>query len=143
MRLLVAVFRLISLVNLTIYVTSKRPNRVVIVGGGAAGYFSAIEAAQVLVSSKKSPPVEVVVLEASSKPLQKVLISGGGRCNVMHDPSKGAVEITRGYPRGQRELLSPFNAQFGPQDTYEWFSKQGVQMKTEYVCHYESILSHY
>jgi predicted flavoprotein YhiN len=50
---------------------------------------------------------------------------------VMHDPSKGNTEVARGYPRGQRELLSPFNSQFGPGDTYEWFRSRGVELKTE------------
>jgi predicted flavoprotein YhiN len=35
------------------------------------------------------------VLEAGADTLSKVLISGGGRCNVMHDPMKGAKEIAK------------------------------------------------
>ena len=56
----------------------------VVIGGGAAGYFGAIQAA----SSSSSSDLRVVVLEAGKLPLQKVKISGGGRCNVMHDTSK-------------------------------------------------------
>lgn len=56
----------------------------VVIGGGAAGYFGAIQAA----SSSSSSELRVVVLEAGKLPLQKVKISGGGRCNVMHDTSK-------------------------------------------------------
>ena len=107
---------------------SSRP-RIVTVGGGAAGYFAAIEAATLL--RRHSSDCEVVVLEAARETLQKVLISGGGRCNVMHDPSKGAAEISKGYPRGGKELLSPFNAQFGPSETFEWFSRAGIELKTE------------
>lgn len=63
----------------------------VVIGGGAAGYFGAIQAAS---SSRgegqdiSTTPLQVVVLEAGKLPLQKVKISGGGRCNVMHDSTK-------------------------------------------------------
>lgn len=56
--------------------------RLVVIGGGAAGYFGAIQAAA------SSSELDVIVLEAGRLPLQKVKISGGGRCNVMHDTSK-------------------------------------------------------
>ena len=49
-----------------------------IVGGGAAGIFAAIN------SKAKHPDYEVTVLEKTGKLLQKVKISGGGRCNVTH-----------------------------------------------------------
>ena len=65
---------------------------------------------------------EVVVLEATKEPLAKVLISGGGRCNVMHDPMKTPSEISTGYPRGSRELIGALTSQFTPWDTFDWFS---------------------
>jgi hypothetical protein len=106
--------------------------RVVVIGGGAAGYFSSIECARTLREHKV--PATVTVLEAGRKPLSKVLISGGGRCNVMHDPTKGSNLIAKGYPRGSKELLSPFNKNFGPWETFEWFSSRlppGATLKTE------------
>jgi predicted flavoprotein YhiN len=60
----------------------------------------------------------VLVLEATRSSLQKVIISGVSRCNVMHNPLKETEIISKGYPRGRRELLGPFNARFGPDDTY-------------------------
>lgn len=54
----------------------------VVIGGGAAGYFGAVQAAS------STSELRVLVLEAGKLPLQKVKISGGGRCNVMHDTSK-------------------------------------------------------
>ncbi len=63
------------------------------------------------------------------KLLQKVRISGGGRCNVTHaqwDP----VELVRYYPRGERELLGPFH-RYAPQDTVEFFRLRGIELKTE------------
>lgn len=72
----------------------------------------------------------VQVFEMNSSPLNKVAISGGGRCNVMHDPTKSVRDISIGYPRGERELLGPFNKTFGPTETRDWFSKR-FEMKTE------------
>lgn len=94
----------------------------IVVGGGAAGFFAAITCAE---SSAKS----VLVLEKTSHLLQKVKISGGGRCNVTHecfDPR----ELSRGYPRGEKSLIGPFH-RFGAADTVEWFASRGVTLKTE------------
>ncbi len=94
----------------------------VVVGGGAAGFFTAITCAE---HSTKS----VLVLEKTSTLLQKVKISGGGRCNVTHecfDPR----ELSGNYPRGEKSLIGPFN-RFGAADTVEWFSERGVRLKTE------------
>lgn len=102
--------------------------RVIVVGGGAAGYFSAIQCAQVLQPHHH----EVLLLEASKQVMSKVLISGGGRCNVMHDPRKDAGLIVKGYPRGERELLGPMKKLFGPWDTWNWFDGQdSLKLKIE------------
>lgn len=95
----------------------------IIVGGGAAGFFAAIHAAN------KNPDSSFILLEATSRPLKKVKISGGGRCNVTHscfDPR----ELVKNYPRGFRELLGPF-MRFGPRDTIDFFENLGVKLKTE------------
>jgi hypothetical protein len=94
-----------------------------IAGGGAAGFFAAIACAEA------RPGSEVTLCEASPRPLTKVRISGGGRCNVTHacfDPP----ELVRGYPRGARELLGPFH-RWQPRDTVAWFEERGVALKTE------------
>jgi predicted flavoprotein YhiN len=57
--------------------------QLVVVGGGAAGYFGAIEAA-----AAGGEHLSVIILEQGPLPLSKVKISGGGRCNVMHDETK-------------------------------------------------------
>jgi len=54
---------------------------VAIVGGGAAGLVAAAAAAERLRSRGDAAPV--VVLEAAREPGRKVLVSGGGRCNVL------------------------------------------------------------
>lgn len=95
--------------------------KIIIIGGGASGFFAAAN----LDESK----FDVTILEQNSDVLQKVRISGGGRCNVTHacfDPK----ELTRFYPRGYRELLSVFT-KFQPGDTMEWFESRNVPLKIE------------
>lgn len=96
---------------------------VIIIGGGAAGFFTAIN------TKEKNGDLSVCILEKGKEVLQKVKISGGGRCNVTHacfDPK----ELTEFYPRGKRELLGPFH-QFMTGDTMEWFENHGVPLKIE------------
>lgn len=96
---------------------------VIIVGGGAAGFFAAINCAEL------NPSLKVAILERGKSGLQKVKISGGGRCNVTHAefvPSK----LVRNYPRGEKELLGPFH-QFMTGDTIQWFEDRGVALKIE------------
>lgn len=96
---------------------------IIIVGGGAAGFFAAINAAE------NAPDKRILILERGKEVLQKVRISGGGRCNVTHAefiPS----ELVKKYPRGEKELLGPFH-KFMTGDTIAWFEKRGVELKTE------------
>ncbi|MDB6024644.1 MAG: aminoacetone oxidase family FAD-binding enzyme [Verrucomicrobiales bacterium] len=96
---------------------------VVIVGGGAAGFFAAI--ACVGASSEK----KVAILERGPHFLQKVKISGGGRCNVTHS-CFDARELTTRFPRGERALIGAFK-RFQASDTVAWFEDRGVRLKTE------------
>ena len=98
-------------------------NKVIIIGGGAAGYFTAINA------KESNPDLEIIILEKSKDVLQKVKISGGGRCNVTHACFEPR-ELVKFYPRGQKELLGPFH-QFMTGDTFEWFESRGVPLKIE------------
>ncbi|RZJ36403.1 MAG: NAD(P)/FAD-dependent oxidoreductase [Flavobacterium sp.] len=96
---------------------------IIIVGGGAAGFFTAINIAE------KNRTLKIAILERGKDVLEKVRISGGGRCNVTHacyDPR----ELVKFYPRGEKELRGPFHA-FSAADTVEWFERHGVALKTE------------
>jgi predicted Rossmann fold flavoprotein len=95
--------------------------QIIIVGGGAAGFFAAIAAAE--------QGASVTLLEKTARFLDKVRISGGGRCNVTHACFETREFATR-YPRGERALLAPFQ-QFSASDTIAWFEVRGVKLKTE------------
>ncbi|MBB4806854.1 putative Rossmann fold flavoprotein [Chryseobacterium defluvii] len=95
--------------------------QIIIIGGGAAGFFCA--------SNLDEARYTITILEQNSDVLQKVKVSGGGRCNVTHacfDPR----ELVQFYPRGNKELLSVFS-RFQPGDTMEWFDQRKVSLKIE------------
>ncbi|WP_312075061.1 NAD(P)/FAD-dependent oxidoreductase [Chryseobacterium sp.] len=95
--------------------------QIIIIGGGAAGFFCA--------SNLDEKKYKITILEQNSDVLQKVKISGGGRCNVTHacfDPR----ELVQFYPRGNKELLSVFT-KFQPGDTMDWFEQRNVTLKIE------------
>ena len=94
-----------------------------IIGGGAAGFFTAINCAE------EHPKLKIAILEKNKEVLQKVRISGGGRCNLTNATFTPA-ELVRNYPRGYKELLSPFH-RFMCGDVMEWFEAHGVPLKTE------------
>ncbi|MBM3460975.1 MAG: NAD(P)/FAD-dependent oxidoreductase [Armatimonadetes bacterium] len=97
--------------------------RILVAGGGAAGYFAAIRAREVC------SRVEVALFESLSRPLGKVKISGGGRCNVTHH-CFDAGRLVGFYPRGGRALRGVFE-RCGPLDVARWFESRGVRLKTE------------
>jgi len=94
----------------------------VVVGGGAAGFMGAITA-------KERGVRRVIILEGSSKILEKVRISGGGRCNVTN-ASWIPAEFIGNYPRGGIKLLESFS-RFATGDIFDWFEKRGVKLKIE------------
>ena len=98
------------------------PN-IIVIGGGAAGFFGAISCAQA------NSNVQVDILEAGTKPLAKVRISGGGRCNVTHQCFNPA-QLVQNYPRGGKALRGAFS-RFQPQDTVKWYESRSVKLKTE------------
>ncbi|KAI4387775.1 hypothetical protein MLD38_000178 [Melastoma candidum] len=96
----------------------------VVVGGGAAGVFGAIRAKTVAANLK------VLVIE-KGKPLSKVKVSGGGRCNVTNGHFPDNMTFAENYPRGHREFRGSFFRKHGSMDTMVWFHERGVGLKTE------------
>ena len=94
-----------------------------IIGGGASGFFTAINV------KENFPNSEVIIFEKSNKLLTKVLVSGGGRCNVTNSESSVSV-FSKSYPRGEKHLKKLFG-RFNNQDVIEWFKNKGVELVSE------------
>lgn len=97
---------------------------IAIIGAGAAGCFAAIEV------KRRHPDARVVVFESASRPLSKVAITGGGRCNLTNTfacvnmQAGGLKEV---YPRGDKLLRRALSA-FSPEDCWTWFEREGVRL---------------
>ena len=98
------------------------PFDLAVIGGGAAGFMTAITAAENGVK-------RIIILEGSSKIMEKVRISGGGRCNVTN-ATWIPNELAENYPRGGIRLLESFN-RFAAGDVFDWFEKRGLKLKIE------------
>jgi len=90
---------------------------VVVIGGGPAGMMAAVEAARA--------GAFVLLLEKNNVLGKKLLISGGGRCNVTNN--KPVVrEMLSQYKAEGKYLFSTF-MQHGVQETLTWFLDHGVR----------------
>ncbi len=96
---------------------------IIIIGGGAAGFFTAINAAEMM------PTAKILIIERGKEVLTKVRISGGGRCNVTHAEFV-PNELSKNYPRGEKELRGPFHT-FMTGDTISWFAERDIELKIE------------
>jgi predicted Rossmann fold flavoprotein len=96
---------------------------IAIVGGGAAGLMAAVSALE------QDPHAEVVLIEKNDGLGKKVLISGGGRCNVTTGVLDVRTVLTK-YPRGGKFLTTAMYA-FPPAEVAAWFEARGVPLKTE------------
>lgn len=94
---------------------------IAIIGAGAAGLTAAIFAAEADPGAK----LKILLLESAKKPGAKILISGGGRCNVTHK----AVSAADYY--GKSNIIRNVLRAFGVEKTREWFQSLGVELKEE------------
>ena len=94
----------------------------VVIGGGASGFMGAITATSNGLAS-------VVILESTSKVLEKVRISGGGRCNLTNACWE-VPNLINNYPRGEKQLIGLFN-RFSTTEAFDWFRKRGLSLKIE------------
>ena len=104
---------------------SEKNIDIAIIGAGPAAYFSAINCAE----SGFGKKFQIQIFEKQKTVLNKVKVSGGGRCNVTTS-TLNPVDLVHFYPRGKKELLGPFNY-WGPKDTANWFESKGVRLQTE------------
>ena len=93
---------------------------IAVVGGGAAGFFAAIAAKQT------NPEARVTIFERGQKVLAKVLITGGGRCNLTNSFAQ-ITDLKQAYPRGDKMMKRLFNV-FSHKYTWKWFEQRGVKL---------------
>jgi len=98
--------------------------KVAIVGGGAAGMMCV---ATILEEHKND--VEVFLIEKNVLLGKKVIISGGGRCNVTTGIEDLKLVLSK-YPRGSKFLQSAMH-RFSPVQVRDWFENHGVPLKCE------------
>ena len=91
-----------------------------IIGAGAAGCFCAAEL------RRRLPDAHIDVYEAGPKPLAKVAVTGGGRCNLTNS-FEGIRSLSEVYPRGDR-LMKRLLHVFSQEDTWRWFESAGVPL---------------
>lgn len=93
---------------------------VVIVGAGAAGLTTAMAA------RRTDPRLQVTVLDGAARPGAKILVSGGGRCNVVNK-----IVSERDFWGGRRTIVRRILRAFSVEDTIEFFGGLGVTLHEE------------
>ena len=95
-------------------------SNIAVIGAGAAGCFCAAEL------RRRLPDARVDVYEAGPRPLAKVAVTGGGRCNLTNS-FEGIRSLAEAYPRGDR-LMKRLLRVFSQEDTWRWFESAGVPL---------------
>ena len=99
----------------------KKIYDVAIIGGGPAGMMTAGRAAEL--------GAKVILLEKNSSLGAKLLITGGGRCNVTNAQFDTRIFLSK-YKDSDKFLFSAFS-QFSVKDTIDFFNKRGMATKVE------------
>ncbi len=94
---------------------------VIVIGGGPAGMIAAATAAK---EGKR-----VLLLEKNPSLGKKLLITGGGRCNVTNN--KPVIRTLAEQYKGASKFLFSLYSQFGVTETIDWFKTRGVEFKEE------------
>ena len=97
---------------------------VVVVGAGAAGLFAATWAGRTAAAAGRS--LAIVAVDGARKLGAKILVAGGGRCNVTHDAVHEG-DYAGSTPPAIRKVLR----RFGVADTVQFFAAAGVALKRE------------
>ncbi len=92
---------------------------IAIIGAGAAGLAAGIFAAET------NPKLSIALLDSAKTIGAKILVSGGGRCNVTNH------RLTASDFHGNRKLIDRVLRRFNEQATVRWFDSLGVPLKTE------------
>lgn len=94
---------------------------IVIVGAGASGLSAAIAAGET-----SRGQLTIVLVDSTAHPGSKILVSGGGRCNVTNQ-SVSAQD----YRGGPSSIIGKVLRAFDEAKTADWFKELGVPLKVE------------
>lgn len=94
--------------------------RVCIIGAGPAGLFAAIHSA--------AAGAETTVVEANTAPGRKLLVTGGGRCNLTHCDSMD--QLIKAFGSKGRFLSHSFY-EFPPEKVINFFAERGLRTRVE------------
>jgi predicted Rossmann fold flavoprotein len=94
-----------------------------VIGAGAAGLAASIFSAEAAMKSDRSQ--RIVLLDGAKTIGAKILVSGGGRCNVTHE----VVTPTDFF--GNRHIIKNVLAAFSVEQAVQWFASLGVELKRE------------
>ena len=95
---------------------------IAIIGAGAAGLAAAIFAGE---AAGPSDSRSIVILDGAKTIGAKILVSGGGRCNVTHEVAAPTDFF------GNRRIIKNVLAAFSVEATIKWFASMGVELKRE------------
>jgi len=97
---------------------------IVVVGAGAAGLFAATWAGRTAAAAGQ--PLSIVAVDGAKKIGAKILVSGGGRCNITHHAVSEA-DFAGGTPPAIRKVIRRFTVA----DTVRFFAESGVEFYRE------------
>lgn len=117
---------------MSVYLSDEHPlNRcdIAIIGAGAAGLFASIWAGRTLraaTSPERQRVGSVLALDGATKLGAKILVAGGGRCNVTHHAVDEAA-----YAGSSRNAIKKVLRRFDVPQTVQFFRERGVELKRE------------
>lgn len=104
------------------------PVDLAIVGAGAAGLFAAIWAGRTLraAAPEAQRAQSILLIDSAKKPGAKILVAGGGRCNVTHHHVDESA-----YAGSSRNAIKKVLRAFDVERTVAFFRELGVHLKRE------------
>ncbi|MEI6657173.1 MAG: aminoacetone oxidase family FAD-binding enzyme [Planctomycetota bacterium] len=97
---------------------------ILVVGAGAAGLFAATWAGRTAAAAGQS--LSIVAVDGAKKIGAKILVSGGGRCNITHH-AVSETDFAGGTPPAIRKVIRRFTVA----DTVRFFEESGVEFYRE------------
>lgn len=97
--------------------------RIAIIGAGAAGCFCAVNI------KRLHSGCDVEIFESGTRPLAKVAVTGGGRCNLTNT-FQDVTRLSDVYPRGDKLMRRALSV-FSHEATMEWFEREGVALTVQ------------